>query len=75
MPQWVTPHEAKQSHTIIIGQRRNKGPLYILGDWNARLAYPMPEIEQEIIGKHTLHQDSEIVMNFTESMKESRDQW
>ena len=57
----------------IVGQRRNKGPLLILGDWNARLVYPMSEIGDEIMGKHTMHQSSDIAINFTGSMKESRD--
>ena len=42
----------------VLDKKKNKGPRYICGDWNARLIFPTSteeeeEEEEEIIGKHT----------------------
>jgi len=43
----------------VIDKKKSKGPLYILGDWNARLIYPQSENEEHIMGKHTMHEDED----------------
>ena len=53
-------------------QNKNKGPTYIIGDWNARLIYPANEVEEEIMGKHTLHRNADTVHNLNEAMLENR---
>ena len=57
----------------IIDKRNNKGPIYIGADWNARLIYPRTENEEQIMGKHTLHNNGYKIETFTEAMKEHRD--
>ena len=52
---------------------RNKGPIYIGADWNARLIHPRTENEERMMGKYTLHTDGDIIETFTEAMKENRD--
>ena len=44
----------------------------MLGDWNARLIYPITEIEEDIMGKHTMHKDGNQSDTSTESMRENR---
>ena len=34
----------------VIDKKKNKGPMYICGDWNARLIFPTSTEEEEIIG-------------------------
>lgn len=76
MPQSDRPYGEKSEiyETLqkLVDQRRNKRPLYILGDWNAILIYPISAIEEQVIGKHTMHQNSDPVTNFIESMRENR---
>ena len=57
----------------IIDKRKNKGPIYIGADWNARLIYPTTENEETIMGKFTLHNNGNKIEAFTEAMKENRD--
>ena len=38
----------------------------MIGDWNARLLYPTTQIEEELIGKHTMHNNVNISDFFTE---------
>ena len=52
---------------------RNNGPLLISGDWNARLIYPMSETEEEIVAKHTMHSNSDMVPRFTQRTRQNRD--
>ena len=33
----------------VIDKKKNKGPMYICGDWDARLIYPTSTEEEEII--------------------------
>ena len=42
----------------VIDKKKNKGPMYICGDWNSRRIYPTSEEEEHIIGKHTLHESA-----------------
>ena len=56
----------------IVDQKKNKGPIYLLADWNARLVYPMSEEEQEIMGTHTLHTNADYVQRFSEDMRDNR---
>ena len=66
-------HKAYEDLQKVVDQRKNKGPIYILADWNARLIYPTSVEEEEVMGKHTLHQNDDILLKFTESMRENRD--
>lgn len=44
--------EAYEDLQKLIDKRRNRGPTYILGDWNARLICPAsPEEEEEVMGE------------------------
>lgn len=72
------PSDEKVAHyektQKIFDKRKGKGPIYIVGDWNARLIYPIVEAEEEVMGKHTLHEDGNIIATiFTENMRENRD--
>ena len=55
MPQSDRPYEEKVANyeklQKIVDKKKNKGPLYIMGDWNARLIYPTTEAEEAIMGK------------------------
>ncbi len=77
MPAADRPTEEKQraygNLQKVIDKRKGKGPLYIMGDWNARLIYPITIEEEEVMGKHTLHENGEKVENHTEGMRENRD--
>ena len=43
----------------VLDKKKNKGPMYICGDWNARLVYPTTATEEEdIMGKNTMHTNS-----------------
>ena len=42
-------HNAYEELQKVIEKRRSKGPIYILGDWNARLIYPNTEEEEQFI--------------------------
>jgi len=57
MPPADRPQEEKQKAYAdlqkCIQKRTNKGPMYILGDWNARLIYPNTDEEEQIMGKQT----------------------
>ena len=56
----------------VIDKKKNKGPMYICGDWNARLIYPTStEEEEEIIGKHTMHEDNAVMNLFTAGMNDN----
>ena len=57
----------------VIDKKKNKGPMYICGDWNARLIYPTSAEEEFIIGKHTLHEDASALELFTAGMLENRE--
>jgi exonuclease III len=57
----------------VIDKKKNKGPMYICGDWNARLIYPTSTEEELIIGKHTLHGDASALELFTTGMLENRE--
>ena len=56
--------------TKIADKTENKGLLFILGDWNARLVYPIPEDRREIMGKYTMR--SSVILHSAECMRESR---
>ena len=58
----------------ITRKRINKGPIYILGDFNARLIYPSTEEEELIMGKHTMHDNSETVDELADNVRDNRDQ-
>ena len=66
-------HKAYEDLQKVIDKRKNKGPIYILGDWNARLIYPISTDEEEIMGKHTMHTNTETINRLTNSMRENRD--
>ena len=55
----------------VIDKKKNKGPMYICGDWNARLIYPTSEEEELIMGKHTLHEDATAMDLFTAGMNDN----
>jgi len=57
----------------VIDKKRNKGPMYICGDWNARLIYPTSVEEELIIGKHTLHENASALERFATGMLENRE--
>ena len=57
----------------VIDKKKNKGPMYICGDWNARLIYPTSVEEELIIGKHTLHENASALERFTTGMLENRE--
>ena len=57
----------------VIDKKKNKGPMYICGDWNARLIFPTSTEEEEIIGKHTMHEDSSVMNAFTAGMHDNRE--
>ena len=57
----------------IIEQSTSKGPMYILGDWNARLIYPITAEEERIMGKHTMHEDNTAIESLTEHTRDNRD--
>ena len=57
----------------VIDKKENKGPMYICGDWNARLIYPTSTEEESITGKHTLHEDDSALNLFTAGMLENRE--
>ena len=57
----------------VIDKKKNKGPMYICGDWNARLIFPTSTEEEEIIGKHTMHEDSSVMNAFTAGMNDNRE--
>ena len=44
-----------------------------MGDFNARLIYPSTAEEEEIMGKHTMHCNSEGLERLTETMRDNRD--
>ena len=77
MPPADRPTEEKETAynqlQQIVDRRKNKGPVYIIGDWNARLIYPNTDEEHAIMGKHTLHENAEWLGRHTEGMKEHRD--
>ena len=54
---------------------KNKGPTYIVGDFNARLIYPNNSTEEEAIGKFTMYENNEYLShsNYKEGMLENRD--
>ena len=47
--------------------------MYICGDWNARLIYPTSVEGEEIIGKHTMHEDNTAMNLFTAGMNDNRE--
>ena len=53
---------------------KNKGPTYIVGDFNARLIYPNNSTEEEAIGKFTMHDNTDHLRhkNYTEGMLDNR---
>ena len=57
----------------VIDKKKNKGPMYICGDWNARLIFPTSTEEEEIIGKHTMHEDSSVMNAFTAGVNDNRE--
>ena len=57
----------------IIDRKKNKGPLFITGDLNARLIYPTNLEEEHIMGKHTMHKNEEKVNQLRDEMRENRD--
>ena len=57
----------------ILDKKKNKGPMFICGDWNARLIYPTTEEEELIFGKHTLHEDATAIDLFTAGMNDNRE--
>ena len=59
----------------VIDKKKNKGPMYICGDWNARLIYPTSEEEEQIIGKHTLHENASALEQFSNGMLENREKY
>ena len=77
MPQSDRPSEEKQKADEdlqkVIDKRKSKGPIYILGDWNARLTYPNSETEELVMGKHTMHNSTATMSRFTEAMRENRE--
>ena len=56
---------------LIAGENRNKGPVLIGGDFNARLLKPKDEKESKVIGKHTFQKDEEDT-DLPEDMQENR---
>ena len=57
----------------VIDKKKNKGPMYICGDWDARRIFPASTEEEEIIGKHTMHEDSSVMNAFTAGMHDNRE--
>ena len=53
-------------------QFKNKGPMYTMGDFNARLIYPTTDDEEVIMGKHTLHNNAAILEDHTDDMRDNR---
>ena len=53
---------------------KNKGPTYIVGDFNARLIYPNNSTEEESIGKFTMFENKDYLSNssYKEGMLENR---
>ena len=47
--------------------------MYICGDWNARLIYPTSTEEEEVIGKHRMHEDDSVMDVFTAGMNDNRE--
>ena len=62
-----------KKYKTVIDKKKNKGPMYICGDWNARLIYPTSEEEELIMGKHTLHEDPTAMNLFTAGMNDNRE--
>ena len=58
---------------VIIRKRKNKGPLLIGGDWNARIQKAQNSAEREIIGNHTFEPTTERVSTLPDDVKENRD--
>ena len=52
---------------------KNKGPTYIIGDFNARMIYPNNDKEEETIGKYTMFENKEPMDKLTEGMLENRE--
>ena len=77
MPPADRPEEEKtkayQDLQQLIDKRKSKGPLYIMGDWNARLMYPITAEEEEIMGRHTMHTDGNQIHQLPENMRENKD--
>ena len=79
MPPADRPQEEKQKAydnlQYTIDKGKNKGPMYILGDFNSRLIYPITGEEELIMGKHTLHNNADTLEleTFTDDMKDNRD--
>ena len=61
MPTSVYPEEEKEKQYSILqdtyNKLKNKGPTYIVGDFNARLIYPCNEAEEQIMGKFTMFEN------------------
>ena len=56
-----------------INKMQNKGPIYIAGDWTARLIYPSTDGEEQIRGKLTLHTNCDALHKFAQGMVDNRD--
>ena len=69
----VEKQKAYENLHKITRERKNKGPIYILGDFNSRLIYPTNEVEERIMGNHTLHQNGAAIENLTDEMMDNRD--
>ena len=65
--------KAYEEIQTVIDKKKNKGPMYICGDWNARLIFPTSTEKEEIIGKHTMHEDSSVMSAFTVGMNDNRE--
>lgn len=54
-------------------RKKNHGPIYLNGDWNARLIYLTTDIESSMMGKHTMHSNYQRIEQLTDSMREHRE--
>ena len=79
MPTAIDPTEIKdkayENLQNLYDKLKNKGPTYIVGDFNARLIYPNNSTEEEAMGKFTMHENNEHMRhaNYTEGMLENRE--
>ena len=75
-PQASRPSEEKEINydaiEKLMKEHRNKGPVLVGGDFNARLQKPTDEEEKTIIGNHTFQNHTENTDDMPEDMQENR---
>ena len=67
----VEKQKAYEDLVTVITDKQSKGPIYIMGDFNARLIFPTTQ--EEAMGKHTMHTNGSKIELLAESMRENRD--